>query len=166
MIYIYNKNLEFKISLNYTKEEFFKNAKLIYKDFEETDYICGRKLDYPFLENGELREMTREEKILKLNKVELLQPGEYIENDKLIYIEQHKDLLFPIWDNVIKKWKENKEALRKEYKNKRLEYSKLKKDYETLKNDEFAEDGELEYLEIELNTLKNEILELKKKLYK
>lgn len=166
MISIYDKDLNFKITLNYTKEEFLKNPQLMYKDFLETDYISNEKINYPVLENGELREMTREERILKLGHIELLHDGEKIVNSNILYIKIPTSLIKPVWNIETGEWVEGakKEDLVELRKEKRLRYSKLKEEREVLANDEFADEEELHILDAEIEELKKEIIELGEKI--
>lgn len=70
----------------------------------------------PILDSGVIREKTREESILLDNKIELLQDGEYVENNKIIKIEAPNYLLKKIWNKELKIWQEGavKEDIKKE----------------------------------------------------
>lgn len=71
-------------------------------------YIGDSVLINPILDKGELREKTREELIINDNRLELLNDGEYIENDKLIKVEYDDSLEFfeIVWNRELKQWVE------------------------------------------------------------
>ena len=81
MIYIYKKDKLIDI-LNYDINEFKKEW---YPNFQNDMKVYDRKFEYPILENEELREMTKEEKIKNGIDV-ILEEGEVIENKNLIKI--------------------------------------------------------------------------------
>ena len=120
MTHIYNEKLEHIISLNYNYEDFKKNPTLYYPNWQNTFYATENKYEYPVIDtNNIIREMTREEKILNLDMEELLEDGEYLENDKLIVIEYDEKLgyLKRTWNKETHIWYEGatKEELQEQY---------------------------------------------------
>ena len=83
MIYIYKKD-KLIDTLNYDINEFKKEW---YPNFQDDMKIYSKQFEYPVFENGELREMTKEEKIKNGINV-ILEEGEVIENNNLIKISQ------------------------------------------------------------------------------
>lgn len=83
MIYIYKKEKLIDI-LNYDINEFKKEW---YPNFQEDMKIYNKQFEYPIFENGELREMTKKEKVSNGISV-TLEEGEVIENNNLIKISQ------------------------------------------------------------------------------
>lgn len=81
MIYIYKKD-ELIDTLNYDINEFKKEW---YPNFQNDMKVYDKKFEYPILENEELREMTKEEKIKNGIDV-ILEEGEVIENKNLLKI--------------------------------------------------------------------------------
>lgn len=107
IVYIYNKNLELIAQPYVTSyEEFKSNPMIFYPEWKTSFYASRQKYEDPFLDQDSLREKTREEKILLDNKVELLQDGEYIEQDKIIVVPAPETLLKKVWDNQSHTWKE------------------------------------------------------------
>ena len=93
MVHIYNNILEYIIGLNYDYEDFKKNPILYYPDWNTSYYATTNKYDHPIVDDDNIiREMTREEKILKLGMEELLEDGEYIQDGKLIVVEYDEKL--------------------------------------------------------------------------
>ncbi|WP_427185531.1 DUF4376 domain-containing protein [Fusobacterium nucleatum] len=82
MIYIYKKEKLIDI-LNYDINEFKKE----WYPFQEDMKIYNKQFEYPIFENGELREMTKKEKVLNGITV-TLEEGEIIKNNNLIKISQ------------------------------------------------------------------------------
>lgn len=86
MIYIYKKEKLIDI-LNYDINEFKKEW---YPDFQDDMQIYDKKFEYPILEKGMLREMTRDEKVF--NNIEVvLDEGEFIQNKKIIKVPKPQD---------------------------------------------------------------------------
>lgn len=86
MIYIYKKEKLIDI-LNYDINEFKKEW---YPNFQEDMQIYDKKFEYPILEKGMLREMTRDEKVF--NNIEVvLDEGEFIQNKKIIKVPKPQD---------------------------------------------------------------------------
>lgn len=81
MVYIYKKDKLIDI-LNYDISEFKKEW---YPNFQDDMQIYDKKFEYPILEKGMLREMTRDEKVF--NNIEVaLDEGEFIQNKKIIKV--------------------------------------------------------------------------------
>lgn len=140
-MYIY-KGTELIESLNYTKEEFEKEW---YPGWEDKMLISNIKFLNPILENGELREKTREELILLDNKLELLQDGEYVKAGEIIVVEAPDNLIKKTWDKNTHIWKEGstREELIEERKNKIVEYEKLEEEKKLLENSKFSTEYEI-----------------------
>ena len=102
MVHIYNKNLKYLIGLNYNFNDFIKKPFIYYPEWKDDYYATDKKYEYPFLDNGKIREMTIKEKILNLGMKEFLEAGEYIENGELITIDYPDDGNMYDWDG--KKW--------------------------------------------------------------
>ena len=99
-IYIYNKNplrLE-GIPIASSFEEFKISPIEFYPTWNIDNNIASEtKFENPILDANIIREKTREEQILLDNKLELLQDGEYLENNQIIVV--------PVPENLfIKKW--------------------------------------------------------------
>lgn len=60
----------------------------------------------PIYIDGVIREKTREELILLDNKIELLQNGKYIENNKIIVVEAPNYLFKKLWNKENNSWEE------------------------------------------------------------
>ncbi len=162
MIHIY-KGEKFIITLNYSKEEFKKEW---YPEWEDGMTISETKYSNPILDNGTLREKTREELILSDNKLELLQDGEYVEAGEIIIVEAPKNFIKKIWNKEIHAWEEGatREELIEERKNKILEYKKLKDDKKDLEESGFSSEEEIlmlsekmALLEVDINGLAEKI---------
>lgn len=109
MVHIYDENLKYLIGLNYDYEDFKNNPSLYYPNWKMSYYATENKYEYPIIDtNNIIREMTREEKILNLGMEELLEDGEYLENDKLIVIEYDEKLgyLKRTWNKETHIWYE------------------------------------------------------------
>lgn len=103
MIYIYKKEKLIDI-LNYDINEFKKEW---YPNFQEDMKIYNKQFEYPIFENGELREMTKKEKVSNGITV-TLEEGEVIENNNLIKISQPSK--YHKW--IDKEWVLNLEELK------------------------------------------------------
>lgn len=103
MIYIYKKD-KLIDTLNYDIKEFKKEW---YPNFQDDMKIYDKKFEYPIFENGELREMTKEEKIKNGINV-TLEEGEVIKNNNLIKISQPSK--YHKW--IDKEWVLNLEELK------------------------------------------------------
>ncbi|MGK4199373.1 hypothetical protein [Fusobacterium sp. HC1336] len=109
MVHIYNNILEYIIGLNYDYEDFKKNPILYYPDWNTSYYATTNKYDHPIVDDDNIiREMTREEKILKLGMEELLEDGEYIQDGKLIVVKYDEKLgyLKRTWNKETHIWYE------------------------------------------------------------
>ena len=119
MTHIYNEKLEHIISLNYDYDNFKKNPSLYYSDWQTSYYASPTKYEYPILDNGVIREMSRREKILKLGMEDLLDDGEYIQAGEIVKVEYDEKLGFykKMWDRESHIWYEGatKEELQEKY---------------------------------------------------
>lgn len=122
--------------------------------------IKNTSIVYPILEDGEIREMTREEKIVKLNMLELLAEGEKLEAGEIVKIEKPVELYQPRWNNELKCWEEgaDRTQLIKDRTQKILAYKKLKDEIETLELfTEFEAPEGIADLKNQLTKLKDDI---------
>lgn len=166
--YIYNKNLEV-IAIPYIlgEREFKENPAKFYPSWNGSEtYYSFNKIEHPILDNGALREKTREELVLLNNRLDLLQDGEYVEDGKIVYVEAQKGLLRPKWDRDLNIWVEGmtKEELIEIRKNKILEHSKLEEEKRTLEGSKFPIEEEIKsitermtILEVDINNLQEKI---------
>lgn len=119
MTHIYNEKLEHIISLNYDYEIFRKDPYRYYPNWQTSYYASPTKYEYPILDNGVIREMSRREKILKLGMEDLLDAGEYIQAGEIIKVEYDEKLGFykKMWDRESHIWYEGatKEELQEKY---------------------------------------------------
>ena len=119
MTNIYNENLEHIVSLNYDYEIFRKDPYRYYPEWETSYYASPTKYEYPILDNGVIREMSRREKILKLGMEDLLDDGEYIQAGEIVKVEYDEKLGFykKMWDRESHIWYEGatKEELQEKY---------------------------------------------------
>lgn len=87
------------------------NVFLDHPDLNPDDYIIVFQ-EQPFVcplydvNTNTISEATREQRILVFNETELLQDGEYIENEKIISVPAPKNLLKKVWDKETHTWKE------------------------------------------------------------
>lgn len=156
---IYNKNtlkIECKI-LVLDKESFNKNKKMYFPTWDDNTYIAT-EIEYknPILENGFLREKTREELILIDCKTELLKDGEVVEDSYIVVVPVQEGLFMKKW--VSPNWIEgaNQEQIRAriiEIEDKLMEL-KANINFRLVEN-YFVEEKQLEYanLEAERNNL-------------
>lgn len=161
-MYIY-KGTELIESLNYTKEEFEKEW---YPKWEDTMIISETKFYNPILDNGTLREKTREELILLDNKLELLQDGEYISKNKILKKEIPENLIYPVWNKDKKVWEENmtREQMIELRKNKIVEYEKLEEEKKLLEGSKFASEDEIKAITEKMAVLEGDINNLQEKI--
>lgn len=138
-------------------------AQFIFEDWRAGDIlIVGYStIVNPILEEGELREATKLEKVLN-GEVELLEDGEYVEAGKIIVVEAPDNLIKKVWNKELHIWEEGttKEEFIEIRKNKILEYSKLEEDKKLLENSKFSTLEEIELivnkmqiLEVEINNI-------------
>lgn len=116
----------------------------------------------------EIREMTREEKILLLGEEDLLINGEYIENNEIKEIKYDENLKYyrPTWDKELHIWEEG--TTREEFiemrKNKILEYSKLEEEKRIFENTKFPSENEVEVIIEKMAILEADINNLQEKI--
>lgn len=116
----------------------------------------------------EIREMTREEKILLLEEIDLLVDGEYLENGEIKEIKYIKELGYyrPTWDKELHIWEEG--TTREEFiemrKNKILEYSKLEEEKRIFENTKFPSENEVEVIIEKMAILEADINNLAEKI--
>ena len=130
MTHIYDKNLNHIISLNYKTGTFMTNPNLYYPDWKKEYYASSIKFENPILDDGQIREMTREEQILFKGKTELLQDGEIIADGVIKKIEVPAGLIRASWDKEKQIWIETitKEELQEAKTNLILEHNKKRKE--------------------------------------
>lgn len=88
-------------------EEFKAEPTKFYPDWGINNHISTEvEFQNPILDSGVIREKTREELILLDNKTELLQDGEYIENNKIIKVEAPSYLFKKLWNKENNLWEE------------------------------------------------------------
>ena len=109
IIYIYDiKNLQVvarPIVNSYT--EFKNEPTKFYPNWNISNHLSAEvEFQNPILDTGVIREKTREELILLDNKTELLQDGEYIENNRIIRVEAPSYLFKKLWNKDINVWEE------------------------------------------------------------
>lgn len=102
MLSIYDKNGKHKATLNYIINEFKPSW---YPEWEEGDLISATKLNNPIIDNGQIREMTREE-LVKAGIDVTLNDGEYIEDAEIKTVEIPSHLIRAVWDSKNHLWKE------------------------------------------------------------
>lgn len=171
MFRIYNKEEIPKeiFNVNLTKEEVDEILKgdlfVDHKDLNKEDYIIIEKdipFNNPILENGEIREMTRNEQILILGDTSLLLNGEYINKGKILKKEIPENLISPIWNKEKKVWEENmtREQMIELRKNKIVEHEKLEEEKKLLEGSKFSTEYEIKaitermaILEVDINNL-------------
>ena len=100
MIYVYKKDKLVDI-LNYDISEFKKEW---YPNFQDDMQIYDKKFEYPILEKGILREMTRDERVA--NNIETaLDEGEFIQNKKIITVPKpQSNSKYLNWDKEKHLW--------------------------------------------------------------
>ena len=100
MIYVYKKDKLVDI-LNYDISEFKKEW---YPNFQDDMQIYDKKFEYPILEKGILREMTRDERVA--NNIETaLDEGEFIQNKKIIKVPKpQSNSKYLNWDKEKHLW--------------------------------------------------------------
>lgn len=147
------------------------NLFLDHPELKEEDCVViemDNKVQNPTWDGNELREMTREEKILLLEEIDLLVDGEYLENGEIKEIKYIKELGYyrPTWNKELHIWEEGttKEEFIEMRKNKILEYSKLEEEKRIFENTKFPSENEVEViiekmaiLEVDINSLQEKI---------
>lgn len=177
MFRIYNKKriAEELFSVNLTQEEINAvmggNIFFDHPELKEEDCVVierDNEVQNPTWDGNELREMTREEKILLLEEIDLLVDGEYLENGEIKEIKYIKELGYyrPTWNKELHIWEEGttKEEFIEMRKNKILEYSKLEEEKRIFENTKFPSENEVEViiekmaiLEVDINNLQEKI---------
>ena len=107
IIYIYDiKNLQVVARPIVNSYEEFKAEPIKYYPEWNIDYYISTEVEFqnPILDSGVIREKTREELILLDNKIELLQDGEYIENNRIIRVESPSHLFKKICNKENNLW--------------------------------------------------------------
>lgn len=164
MTNIYNENLEHIVSLNYDYEIFRKDPYRYYPEWETSYYASPTKYEYPILDNGVIREMSRREKILNLGMEDLLDDGEYIQAGEIVKIEYDESLGYhrKAWDKEAHIWYEatTQEEFREMRTKKILEYSELEENKKALENSKFIVTDEIELIIKKMELLEEEINKL------
>lgn len=109
IIYIYNiENLQVVARpIVNSYGEFKAEPTRYYPEWNISSHISTEiEFQNPILDSGVIREKTREELILSDNKIELLQDGEYIENNKIIRVEAPSCLFKKFWNKENNLWEE------------------------------------------------------------
>lgn len=109
IIYIYDiKNLQVVARPIVNSYGEFKAEPIkFYPNWDITNHLSTEiEFQNPILDSGVIREKTREELILLDGKVELLQDGEYIENNKIITVDAPDYLFKKLWNKENNLWKE------------------------------------------------------------
>ena len=87
--------------------EFIAEPTKFYPDWDINNHISTEvEFQNPILDSGVIREKTREELILLDNKIELLQDGEYIDNNKIVVVEAPNNLFKKVWNKIANTWEE------------------------------------------------------------
>ena len=160
-------------TVNLTKEEIETvmggDIFVDHKELKKDEYIILERefsFENPILENGEIREMTREEKILILGDTSLLLNGEYINKGKILKKEIPENLISPIWNKEKKVWEENmtREQMVELRKNKILEYEKLEEEKKLLEGSKFSTEYEIKVILEKMEVLEGNINNLQEKI--
>ncbi|MGL6113490.1 MAG: hypothetical protein ACRC1R_00485 [Cetobacterium sp.] len=87
--------------------EFKAEPTKFYPDWNVTNHL-STEIEFlnPIIDNGVIREKTREELILLDNRIELLQDGEYVENNKIIVVKVPDYLFKKLWNKESNLWEE------------------------------------------------------------
>ena len=99
-VYIYDESLKIiarPIVNSY--EEFIANPSGTYKEWTDKYIADTQEFNNAIIVDGELRDKKREESILLDNELELLQPGEYVEDGNIVFVECPKELYKPLWQS-------------------------------------------------------------------
>lgn len=100
-IYIYQNNKLLIGIIAPSIEEFNNNPQKFYPSLQGEFVTSEFKYDYPLIENGLVRNKTRDERILMDNEVSLLVDGEIIENNMIVQVPIPSNLHKPIWQSQI-----------------------------------------------------------------
>ncbi|MGL5780376.1 hypothetical protein [Cetobacterium sp.] len=88
-------------------EEFKAEPTKFYPDWDVTNHISTEtEFQNPIMDNGVIREKTREELILIDRKFELLQDGEYIVNNQIVVVDPPYYLYKKLWNKETHIWEE------------------------------------------------------------
>lgn len=160
-------------TVNLTKEEIKivlgGNIFMDHPELNKNEHIVlEREIGFinPILENGEIREMTREEQILILGDEALLVNGEYINKGKILKKEIPENLISPIWNEDKKVWEENmtKDQMIELRKNKIVEYEKLEEEKKLLEGSKFSSEDEIKVNIEKMTVIEGSINELADKI--
>lgn len=162
-------------TVNLTKEEIETvmggDIFIDHKELKKDEYIILERefaFENPILENENdgIREMTREEQILILGNITLLEKGEYISKGKIIQKEIPENLISPIWNKEKKVWEENmtREQMVELRKNKILEYEKLEEEKKLLEGSKFSTEYEIKAITEKMAILEGNINNLQEKI--
>lgn len=140
----------------------------VFHEWREGDvlFIGENPILYPIEENGEIREMTREEQILILENTSLLLNGEYINKGKILKKEISENLISPIWNKDKKVWEEGmtKEQMIELRKNKIVEYEKLENEKKLLEGSKFSTEDEIKAIVENMTVIEGYINTLSEKI--
>lgn len=147
------------------------NVFLDHPELNKDDYIIVQQ-EQPFTcplynaETNTIDEATREQRILIFNETELLQDGEYIENEKIIFVPAPEEFFRKVWDKELHIWKEGttEEEFIEMRKNKILKYSKLEENKKALESSKFSSTDEIQMIIEEMTELEKEINTLAEKI--
>ena len=96
-IYIYQNNSLLIGVIAPSLEEFNKNPQKYYPNLKGEFVVSEFKYDYPIIENGVVRNKTREERILLDNETQILIQGEYVEDNQIKFKECPIGLYKALW---------------------------------------------------------------------
>lgn len=140
------------------------NLFLDHPELKEGDCVVierDNEVQNPTWDSNELREMTREEKILLLGDTELLLDGEWLEDEKIKKIEYDEKLGYyrKVWNKELHIWEEGttEEEFIEIRKNKILEYTELEKEKQALADSKFPAEAEIKIIEEKMQILEVEI---------
>lgn len=101
-IYVYQDNKLIVGVVAPSLEEFNANPSKFYPNMPEGKFIISEnRYDYPIIEGNNVRNKTREERILLDNEIALLTAGEIVENNEIIFIPANPELYTPVWTSPI-----------------------------------------------------------------
>lgn len=109
IVYIYDiKTLELTakpVAPSYL--EFKSNPFKFYPNWNTKNHLASETLfQDPILIDNQIREKTREEKIILDNKLDLLADGEYVENNEIIVVQAPDNLFKKYWNKENNLWEE------------------------------------------------------------
>ena len=109
IIYVYDINTLKLIAKPIVKdyETFKSNPSSFYPDWSIENHLASEvEFQNPIIACNLIREKTREELIILDNKIELLQDGEYVENNKIIIVKAPDYLYKKLWNKKANIWEE------------------------------------------------------------